>query len=901
MSVKVRITTVMALLVLPLALLQGCGGSSNDSASSTVGQSLNLEMSSSNGVAVLLADGVSSVPLQMQVSTQSGQALANTPVTFSTTAGTLSAIPGTNVIKNAQGASAAPRQTVNGKITIGTDANGVALVLLTSSNFVETAVVAAEVNGFKQSLRIDFISGFPTQLELTSSVSLVAEEGTSTLLATVTDENGDPLAGVTVTFQLLSNVSEGASVSPKSSKTDVNGRAQATYQAGTTSGTDTIQATISTAATSGTGGDSISATTTIAVQPEVVGNVASDIQLLVSSPQLDSDGVETVMLIALVRDSNNNLLPDVHVTFSTEDSAAIQVTRGTTDETGTAEAILSTGGDPSNRTITVRAIAGILVSENTVQVSGTTITFSGNNSLAHDETAALSILLRDSSGTGIADQPVTLTSTSTAGNASINNGGSNAEITTGFNGQATFDVTVSGSGTYTIEASALGATGTFDIAVNASDFKFVTPEALTEVPLIPDNLNCADQPSSCPTVSVYFEQDGVPLADGHIEFTTTRGRFDPPIPTGGKPVVAGNASAVIRANNAGFAEITAICLDPNPATEGDVCDGTPTIQRVIEFVATEADSISLEANPASIGVNTDGVTNEQSTITAVVRDAANNLVKNKRIDFTLADITGGTLNPAFAVTDSFGRASTVYTAGSVSSSSNGVVVTAVVHDKPAVTSNVALTVANKALFIKIGTANVIFEENDVLYRYPYSVIVTDSSGNSVPGATVELSVTSTRYQKGFYFFSIGDDRWIKSVVATCPNEDTNGDGILEPNEDMNGNNILDPGEDMNENGMLDLGEDMNRNGKLDPGEVAAVTEVVVTNENGIGFFDLHYAQEFTWVEIQLTARASVAGTESESSATFFLPGVASDFNSQDVVPPGQISPFGVQAGCDNTN
>jgi ethanolamine utilization microcompartment shell protein EutS len=890
MSVKVRITTVMALLVLPLALLQGCGGSSNDSASSTVGQSLNLEMSSSNGVAVLLADGVSSVPLQMQVSTQSGQALANTPVTFSTTAGTLSAIPGTNVIKNAQGASAAPRQTVNGKITIGTDANGVALVLLTSSNFVETAVVAAEVNGFKQSLRIDFISGFPTQLELTSSVSLVAEGGTSTLLATVTDENGDPLAGVTVTFQLLSNVSEGASVSPTSSKTDVNGRAQATYQAGTTSGTDTIQATISTAATSGTGGDSISATTTIAVQPEVVGNVASDIQLLVSSPQLDSDGVETVTLTALVRDSNNNLLPDVHVTFSTEDSAAIQVTRGTTDETGTAEAILSTGGDPSNRTITVRAIAGILVSENTVQVSGTTITFSGNNSLAHDETASLSILLRDSSGTGIADQPVTLTSTSTAGNASINNGGSNAEVTTGFNGQATFDVTVSGSGTYTIEASALGATGTFDITVNASDFKFVTPEALTEVPLIPDDIDCAGQPTSCLNVSVHFEQDGEALTDGSIEFTTTRGSFvDPDLvfPDNLKsslvvdvtPLMEGNVSAVIRANNAGFAEITAICRPPQ-GTVGHVCDNTPTIQRVIEFVATEPamDGLSLEANPASIGVNTDGLTNEQSTITAVVRDASNNLVKNQRIDFTLDDITGGTINPAFAITDSFGRASTVYTAGSVSSSSGGVVVTATVHGMPNVKPKfVKLTVANKALFIKIGTANVIFEEDDVLYRYPYSVIVTDSSGNSVPGATVELSVTSTRYQKGFYFFSIGDDRWIKSVAATCPNEDTNGNGILDPGEEMNGNS------------------------KLDPGEVAAVTEAVVTNENGVGFFDLHYAQEFTWVEIQLTARAAVAGTESESSATFFLPGVASDFNSQDVVPPGQISPFGVQAGCGNTN
>jgi hypothetical protein len=172
---------------------------------------------------------------------------------------------------------------------------------------------------------------------------------------------------------------------------------------------------------------------------------------------------------------------------------------------------------------------------------------------------------------------------------------------------------------------------------------------------------------------------------------------------------------------------------------------------------------------------------------------------------------------------------------------------------------------------------VIFEEDDVLYRYPYSVIVTDSSGNSVPGVTVELSVTSTIYEKGEYVFNDVADRWVKSVADTCPNEDTNGNGILDPGEDINGN------------------------GTLEPGEVAAVAEVVVTDANGIGLFDLRYAQEFTWVKIRLAARAVVAGTESVSSATFFLTGAASDFSSEDTEPPGRLSPFGTQAGCDNTN
>ena len=879
MSAKACITAVIIILVLPLALLQGCGDSSSQSDPATSGQGLRLTLSSANDVTALLANGGSSVQLHMQVTTQRGEALGNIPVVFSTTAGTLSAVTHANVVNNARPSGVSIFQTAGHEITVRTDANGLAVALLTSSHVVESAVVAAEAEGFKQSIRIDFISGFPEQLSLSSNAHVVSEGRSATITARVSDAKGHALSGVIVNFQLVTNGSSGASVSPTSATTDVNGHAQTTYQAGTTSGIDTIAATISTVATSAVESRTISATASITVQPEVMGNLANHVQLLVSSPQLDSDGVETVILTALVRDSNNNLLPDVPVTFRTVDSsAAIQVTRATTDETGTAEAILSTGGDRANRIIRLQAMANGLIGENAVQVSGTTLTFSGNPSLARHETGTLSILLRDSSGAGIADQPITLSQM--VGNALVN-GDVAAEVTTGFNGQATFDVTVSDAGTYTIQATALGALGTFDILVNASDFIFITPESLTEVPLSPNHTIClppdtpqVDQPPGCLNVSIHFEQDGIALNDGLIEFTTTRGHFGSPAIV---PPLNGNASVVVRANNAGFAEITAICRDPNPQTEGDVCDSTPTIQRVIEFVATEADTMSLEANPASIGVNADGVSNEQSTITAIVRDAANNLVKNKRIDFTLDDITGGSINPAFAITDSFGRASTVYTAGPVSSSSNGVVVTAVVNDTPTVTASEALTVANKALFIKVGTANVIFEESDVLYRYPYSVIVTDASGNSVPGVRVDLSVTSTRYQKGFYLFDAVADVWVKSVSRTCLNEDRNGNGILEPDEDRNGNSIL------------------------DPGEVAAVTEVVVTNDDGIGLFDLLYAQEFTWVEVELTARAIVAGTESLSSATFFLPGVASDFNSREIVPPGQTSPFGVSTGCTNTD
>ena len=885
MSVKVRLATVIILLALPLALLQGCGSSSPDNSSGGATgnvSGLNLQLSTVDGILVLIADGVSNVEVQMLVATQSGQPQANTAVAFTTTAGTF-----------ADGSS---------EMTVNTDADGMASVVLFSSTEVESAVVSAAVNTFKQGITIDFIRGFPASMTLRSSDNLVAVDQGATLVATVRDANDDPLPGITVTFSIAVQVT-GSSVSPLSVKTDLNGRAQTTYTAGSIPGTDTLEAEVGTADAD----NPISAATSIAVQETDDGVSANDIQLLVSDPQLDSDGVETVILTALVRDFNNNLLPGVVVTF-TADSGAIQVTRDTTDDTGTAEAVLGTGGDPTNRTIEVSALSGVLIAENTVDVTGTEIVFSGNNSLGHGEATALSLILRDSSGAGIADQSVALTAI--AGNASINASGADEQIeqiTTGFNGQAIFDVHVFDAGVYTVQATALGATSTFNITVNAAEFTFVEPEELTEVFLTPDDpdnyCDAIPTPQGCLTVTVHFEQDGISLTDGsEIEFTTTRGV----IIGDATPIVdaSGNASAVVRASNAGLAEITAICRDPHPDMAGDACDGEPTIQRIIEFVAENATTMNLEASPTSIGVNTGGTTNEQSTITAIVRDAANNLVKNKRIDFTLSDITGGTISPAFAVTDSFGRASTVYTAGSAPSSSGGVRVTATVNDPdyptPVVTADVTLTVADKALFIKVGTANTIFEEEDVLYRYPYSVSVIDASGNSVSGVVVELSATSTQYQKGEYVFNFISERWEKFSPFTCPNEDTNNNGILDPGEDLNCNGVLDPGEDLNGNGDLDH-EDTNCNGQLEPGDLVAVPESVTTNENGFGFFDLLYAQEFTWVQIRLTARASVAGTESESSATFYLQGSAQDFNSIDIVPPGRVSPFGIAPGCDNTD
>jgi hypothetical protein len=49
-----------------------------------------------------------------------------------------------------------------------------------------------------------------------------------------------------------------------------------------------------------------------------------------------------------------------------------------------------------------------------------------------------------------------------------------------------------------------------------------------------------------------------------------------------------------------------------------------------------------------------------------------------------------------------------------------------------------------------------------------------------------------------------------------------------------------------------------------------------------------------WLEVTLEARASVQGTEFRRSSRFLVPGAASDFNNENIAPPGRVSPFGTQ-------
>jgi len=768
--------------------------------------------------------------------------MASVPVTFATTAGELSespVVPSTSRARSGIDSRAATRVDSNGPVAVTTDTNGIAQILLTTGITAGIAAVTADAMGFRTHIDIFFIPGPAARVQLNPSPNTVNAGGTSKLTVTVTDINGNLIPGETVKFTFSTNTS-GAALSPTSGTTDSNGQMTVQYTAGTTAGADTVRAMATSTSVAGATSITVAGSTSTPVTPPPSGTggpVANRIDLLVSSPQLSSNGTGSVTLTALVRDAANNVLSGIPVRFAA-DSGGIQVTNGTTGATGTATALLTTGGDQRNRAINVTATVDNINSRNTVQITGTTLSISGANAIVLGVSTRLSILLRDSGGTGIANQPVTVIS-------ALGNPLSDTTVTTDFTGQTTVDVTGLIPGNDTLQVSGLGTTATTILLVSAANFLLTAPAPATQVPLN------TPQP-----VAVHWDQAGVPQVGQLINFFATRGNFlaTPTAPCPPSPVQTQTPTISVLTDTQGNATV-GICADNSgPAilsAAANVSSG-PSSQVGIEFVATTvAPPLILQASPTTLGVNVSGGTTQQSIITAVLRDSQGNLVQNKTVSFAVQDVSGGRIAPPSAVTDSFGRASTVYVAGAVPSAQDGVLITATADG---VQNTVTLTVTQQPLFVILGTGNLLTAPTSTQYSQPYSVLVNDANGNPVAGATVELNVIPIRYEKGLYVLSFN------SVNRTCVGwlKFRTIQGNLNPDDaDYACDN-----EDVNLNGILNNpGEDHNSNDRLDPGNVAAAPRTVTTDATGFALFEVLYAKEFTWVEVELEARAFVAGSE----------------------------------------
>lgn len=704
----------------------------------------------------------------------------------------------------------------------------------------------------------------PILISLEISSSQVSAASPATLTATVT-QGGSPINNRLVTFFLGEGEADLAYFDPDNGakSTDENGIAIVTLHAGSKAGGGSVTASLSTEESSDP----------IAFDSAGDGNVTEEptvasVTLFASNQQIASSGADEVELTAIVKDLNNNLLANVPVSFAAT-SGGIVVGQGTTGNDGKATATLSTSGEPQNRLISVTANSSDVEDNLNVQVVGTSINLTGSSALAINDTTIYIVNVLDSDGKGIGETVVDLSltdeSTETpAGN--IANITIPASVTTDTTGQATITATGTSGGTNAIVASSLGATSQHNVTVQADSFVFTGFNNQVN-----GNINPSINPtlpdvglSNSATITLTWLRNGQPVNDGTtVSFTSTRGT----LVSSDSTTVNGMVTATISSTNAGKALVTFTGVDGDVALNNQI---------EFEFVAEEANRVIAQASPHSIGPNGD-----TSTISVVVRDANDNLVKNKVIDFNLADTNGGRIFPAQSTTDSNGSASTVYTSNAVSAE-NAVQITATVKDKPTVNDSVSLTVADRELFISIGTGNNIINIDDDTYEKTFSVFVTDVDSTPVENAELTVSATPRYFYKGMWVHvldSSGDFLyWGAQHAIRCDNEDINRNGILDPGEDINGDN------------------------KLTPGNIAAADGNIITDNSGRGVISILYPQsDSEWVDIQLKVTARVNGTESLSEATFNLPASFEDVGSEFILPPVENtllrSPYGLFADC----
>jgi hypothetical protein len=158
----------------------------------------------------------------------------------------------------------------------------------------------------------------------------------------------------------------------------------------------------------------------------------------------------------------------------------------------------------------------------------------------------------------------------------------------------------------------------------------------------------------------------------------------------------------------------------------------------------------------------------------------------------------------------------------------------------------------------------------------YLVIVTDAAGNAVSGVKLTASVLPTTYYKGMLGYALPPGRGRRCSTG-CANED------------------------INRNGILDAGEDLNGNGLLDPGIPVTVSTNVTTDAKGQAIVSLLYPRDrVNWLDVNLTVRGQVNGSESNYTGLVHLPGLAADC-AADVTPPGLTSPYGTSTSCSNPN
>lgn len=591
--------------------------------------------------------------------------------------------------------------------------------------------------------------------------------------------------------------------------------------------------------------------------------VAADLVVVLNKATMTNSGADSVTATVTTIDANRAVIGSVPVAFSVNGNALVTPGGSATDATkGTQTAVITQGADSSVRAVTLTVTSGTLsraVSFNIVQNSSPT------NPQANDLTLTLSSSNIDNSGS----RTVTATATAVDNNRNALAGipvqlsvsDSSAFIVssstqTNSSGQVTGTVNIGqdrSNRTVTVVATSGTLTRTAAFQITGARFSQASPVPAVASAGAPGTVQylLSDVNSNpMPGVTITVSGNGVTSATGKTDLNGayTYNYVAPSAP---------GTTLVIKAS-AGGAESTVNVTIPG--------GGSTTVP-----VAATPVSKTLNLSADVVTVNT-GSTSNQVTLSAFFRDSANAPIPNVRVLFGVTGDNGtGTVAAGrnTVLSDLSGTASTTYMPGAVSSPTNGVTVQACwkVSDF-APTDTVAtcaaaggqlltttLTIVSNPVSISIGTDNSITSGASTLtYVKKYVVLVVDSAGNPKSDVQITPSVDLGGYGKGFWTYDEGAKLWLRDDKSEVRNSKT---GLMEPSGTLV---ATCPNEDLNRNGVIDTVEDVNGNQQLDPrkSDVAiTLSGSTKTDANGVAVLQLEYPKSIaSWVKYKITVTAA---------------------------------------------
>ena len=870
---RLRISLVVALLA-SLAGTMGCNPGGGEATVTTTPAQSAATINLSSSSASIKADGSNSTTITVTVLDANKLAVSGVTIDFSATSGQFGVSSGVS--------------SSAGTVTIAYSALPASGA---GSSVDRTETVTAKVVGTSISAQIPVkmtgtaIAPPAASLILASSATSIKADGSNsaTITATVVDANGWAVSDATVRFAVKSG--SGHFLTASSGPSSASGIVTISYSALSAGGTanhtdhsDIISAEVT--------GISVTAELSIPV-------TASSLSLLLgaSTASIKTDGSNSTTITASVIDSLRAPVSGQKILF-TAPTGQLGTSSGDSKADGTVSIPLSalpTGGkiDRTNRTeiVTASIVGTSVTAQIPIRIIGSTLSLAPSKNTAQVGEAVTIVATASDAGTaGVDAQAIRFSIDGrSTGAATL----SATTATTGSNGDApAVALTVTAPGSMIVNAEWLNAAGTSTLSTSTTIVvtSVGIPFAVTSPATNPSSL--ALSASQAIAVSVPTSISGVTVAN--VRFATTLGTWSNASKSSAKTPVANAVTETLTAGtNSGNANIQIDALDGS----GTVI---ATLNRVFALSAATGTKISLQPS-VSIVAPSSGGTSNNATLTATVRDAANNTVGNAPVLFEIVNPTGSgeQIIPVIAYTSSNGQAVATFTSGALSTLGGLQIRATLVGAAPAVTDTKTINVSGTSVSVTLGQASAVSTTNNATtYSLPMAVLVVSSTGGAVSGATVTLSAFPTHYYRGHrgtaaenlcQLFKTQATRTIAGIV-------TAGSTTAFPNEDVNENDILDAGEDYD---PIDGTVDYRGKDSITPPHASAGTlpPTVVTDASGVGTFNLIYLKSYAqWVESRIQAKVVVSGTEFVNELKFDLPASSADASTTTCTLPD--SPFG---------